>query len=168
MKPHHRSVAGLAAAALTLAGCIGPMAPPPPLAPPPMSPVAMTPDQRCRDWAESQIAPLRAQANANTVGSTLMGAGLGAALGGAIGGGRGAAIGAASGGALGLGSGAANAQYAAMDLQQRYNMYYAECMSPQAMPPAGYAPPGGYAPPPAGYSPAPYPGAPVPPPPRGY
>ena len=65
--------------------------------------------------ADAQIVPLRDQANANTVGSTLLGAGLGAALGGAIGGGRGAGIGAASGAVVGAGAGASNAQYAAMD-----------------------------------------------------
>jgi len=155
MQPHVFCLPGLLATTLALTGCVGPMAPAPQLVPPPSSPVAMSQDQRCRDYAEAQIAPLRAQTNANTVGSTLIGAGLGAALGGAIGGGRGAAIGAASGGVLGAGSGAANAQYAAMDLQQRYNMYYAGCMSPQGNAPAGYAPP------------PPYPGMPVPPP-RGY
>jgi hypothetical protein len=133
--------AGALAAALALAGCVGPMGPSPGMAPPPTSPGAMSADQMCRQYADSQIAPLRNQANANTVGSTLLGAGLGAALGGAIGGGRGAAIGAASGGAVGLGAGAANAQYAGADLQQQYNMYYANCMSAQGGPPPGYAPP---------------------------
>src|SRR5206468_13070312 len=130
-------LAGVLAAALTLAGCVGPMAPAPQLVPPPSSPVAMSQDQRCRAYADAQVEPLRAQANANTVGSTLLGAGLGAALGGAIGGGRGAGIGAASGAVLGAGTGAANAQNAAMDLQQRYNMYYAQCMSPPGNAPMG-------------------------------
>lgn len=145
-------LAGVLAAALTLTGCIGPMAPAPQLVPPPNSPAAASADMRCRQYADAQIAPLRDQANANTVGSTLLGAGLGAALGGAIGGGRGAGIGAASGAVFGTGVGAANAQNAAMGLQQQYDMYYANCTAAQAAPPAGMpAPP----PPPAGAPPPP-------------
>ncbi len=149
-------LAGMLAAALTLTGCVGPMGPAPQLVPPPSSPAALSADMRCREYADAQIAPLRSQANANTLGSTLLGAGLGAALGGAIGGGRGAGIGAASGAVLGTGVGASNAQYAAMDLQQQYNMHYAGCMGAQG----GGPPPGG--------APLAYPGAPPPPPPRGY
>jgi len=153
---HDNRLAGVLAAALTLTGCVGPMGPAPQLVPPPSSPSAVSADMRCRQYADAQIAPLRDRANANTLGSTLLGAGLGAALGGAIGGGRGAGIGAASGAVVGTGVGASNAQYAAMDLQQQYNMYYANCMGAQGGPP-----PGGAAPPP-------YPGSPLPPPPRGY
>jgi hypothetical protein len=150
-------LAGLLAAALTLAGCVGPMGPAPQLVPPPSSPAAVSADMRCRQYADAQIAPLRDQANANTLGSTLLGAGLGAALGGAVGGGRGAGIGAASGAVVGTGVGAANAQNAAIDLQQQYNMYYASCMGAQGGPP------------PSAAAPPPYPGSPAPPPPpRGY
>ena len=156
MTQYETRLAGVLAAALTLTGCVGPMAPAPQLVPPPSSPAALSADARCRQYADAQIAPLRNQANANTVGSTLLGAGLGAALGGAIGGGRGAGIGAASGAVVGAGAGASNAQYAAMDLQQQYNMYYANCMGAQGGPPPGAA------------APPPYPGAPLPPPPRGY
>jgi hypothetical protein len=152
MKHHDIRLAGALAAALTLTGCVGPIGPAPQLVPPPSSPAAVSADMRCRQYADAQIAPLRDQANANTVGSTLLGAGLGAALGAAVGGGRGAGIGAASGAVVGTGVGAANAQNAAMDLQQQYNMYYANCMGPPA--------PGAYPPPP----PPPYPGSPVPPP----
>src|ERR1700751_1489231 len=107
-------------------------------------------DQTCRQFADAQIAPLRDQADSQVIGSTLLGAGLGAALGAAVGGGRGAGIGAASGAIVGTGVGAGNAQGASIDLQQRYNMFYASCMATQAG-----APPG-----------APVAGAPVPPPPR--
>src|SRR5438876_6022582 len=62
-------------------------------------------DMTCRQWADQQVAPLRAQASTNAVGSTLGGAALGAALGAAIGGGRGAGIGAASGAIAGTGAG---------------------------------------------------------------
>ncbi len=148
--PFDTRLAGVLAAALTLTGCVGPIGPSPQLVPPPTSPGAVSSDMACRQYADAQIAPLRDQANAQSVGSTLIGAGLGAALGGAIGGGRGAGIGAASGAVLGTGVGAANAQNAAMNLQQQYNMYYANCMSAQ-----GGAAPGGYAQPPSGYSQAP-------------
>lgn len=146
------SVAGLAAS-LAVAGCIGPTGPSPVVVPPPTSPAAMSADQMCRQYADAQTAPMRNQANANTVGSTLLGAGLGAALGGAIGGGRGAGIGAASGALLGTGAGAANAQNAAGAIQQQYDMYYANCMATQGggqppEPPPGYGPPGYYPPPP--------------------
>lgn len=152
-----RPVSVVAAAAM-LAGCVGPMGPSPQLMPPP-TPAGMSADATCRQYADAQIAPLRDQANAQTVGSTLVGAGLGAALGAAIGGGRGAAIGAASGGALGVGVGAANAQNAAYDLQGQYNVYYTNCMAAQGAPP-----PPGYSPPPPGYAPPPPPGYAPPPP----
>ena len=112
MTHYDTRLAGVLAAALTLTGCVGPITPAPQLVPPPSSSEAVSADMRCRQYADAQIAPLRDQANANTVGSTLLGAGLGAALGGAIGGGRGAGIGAASGAVLGTGVGAANAQNA--------------------------------------------------------
>jgi uncharacterized protein YcfJ len=159
--PFDTRLAGVLATALTLTGCVGPMAPSAELVPPPTSPGVVSADATCRQYADAQIAPLRDQANAQSVGSTLLGAGLGAALGGAIGGGRGAGIGAASGAVLGTGVGAANAQNAAMNLQQQYNIYYANCMSAH-----GGAAPGGYSQPPGAYSQAPggYSGAYQPPP----
>jgi hypothetical protein len=161
MMHYDTRLAGVLAAALTLTGCVGPMGPAPQLVPPPSSPGVASADMRCRQYADAQIAPLRDQANANTVGSTLLGAGLGAALGAAVGGGRGAGIGAASGAVVGTGVGAANAQNAAIDLQQQYNMFYANCMAAQVGPPPGTpAPPPGYAVPP--------PGTPAPPPPPRY
>src|SRR6202007_3479572 len=81
-------------------------------------------DQACRQFADTQVAPLRDQANSQAVGSTLLGAGLGAALGGAVGGGRGAGIGAASGAIVGTGVGAANGQNAAGYLQPQVKTFY--------------------------------------------
>jgi uncharacterized protein YcfJ len=114
-------------------------------------------DQACRQFADSQVAPLRAQMNsqagAEAFGSALLGAGVGAAIGGAVGGGRGAGIGAASGAIVGGGAGAANAQNAEGYLQQQYNAYFAQCMASRRPPPPPYgAPPPGYAPAP-GYPP---------------
>ena len=51
----------------------------------------------CDAYARQAVQPYLNQANAQGVGSALVGAGLGAALGAAIGGGRGAGIGAAIG-----------------------------------------------------------------------
>jgi uncharacterized protein YcfJ len=117
-------------------------------------------DLACRQYADQAVAPLQAQANTNTVGSALLGAGLGAALGAAVGGGRGAGIGAASGAIVGTGAGAANAQASGGYIQQQYNAYYYSCMqsrapapayaAPQYGAPQGY-PTGGYSPPPYGY-----------------
>jgi hypothetical protein len=151
MTPFATRLAGPFAAVLAVAGCVGPMGPAPQLVPPPTSPEAVAADTRCRQYADAQIAPYRDQANVNTFGSTLLGAGLGAALGAAVGGGRGAGIGAASGAVVGTGVGAANAQHAGFNLQQQYNMFYANCMAAQSGPPPGSRPP---------------PGAPLPPPPR--
>jgi hypothetical protein len=112
-------------------------------------------DQACRQFADSQTAPLRDQANSQAIGSTILGAGLGAAVGAAVGGGRGAGIGAASGAIVGTGVGAANAQNAAGYLQQQYNGYYAQCMASRRYPPPPYTTPApAYAPPP-GYAPQP-------------
>jgi len=85
-------------------------------------------DLACRQYAEQATAPYRDQANAASVGSALVGAGLGAALGAAVGGGRGAGIGAASGAIAGTGVGVANAQQAAAQIQQYYNSFYYQCM----------------------------------------
>jgi hypothetical protein len=107
-------------------------------------------DARCRQWADSQTAGLRAQADqagANTAGSALLGAALGAGLGAAVGGGRGAAIGAASGAIVGTGAGAANAQNSEAYFQQQYAAYYNQCMASSAprAPAPGYPPPSGTA-----------------------
>lgn len=102
-------------------------------------------DQACRHYADTQTAPLRGQANAQTFGSALLGAGLGAA----------------SGAIVGTGVGVANAQNAAGYLQQQYNAYYAQCMTtrtslppPYTAPAPSYAPAQGYPPAPA-YAPQP-------------
>ena len=126
-------------------------------------------DQACRQYADSQTAVLRnqanSQANSQAIGSTLLGAGLGAAIGGAVGGGRGAGIGAASGAIVGGGAGVANAQNTSANVQQQYNAYYAQCMASRtpAPPPYNYnppppsynTPPSNYYAPPPGYAPAP-------------
>lgn len=111
-------------------------------------------DLACRQWADAQVAPYRAQVGANAVGSTLLGAGLGAAIGAAAGGGRGAGIGAASGALLGTVGGAANAQNSEAYAQQQFNALYYQCMqgpAPAYAPAPGYAPAPAYGYPPPGY-----------------
>jgi hypothetical protein len=108
-------------------------------------------DMACRQYADQAVAPMRDQANSQTVGNALVGAGLGAALGAAVGGGRGAAIGAGSGAIVGTGAGVANAQNAGAYIQQQYNAYYYQCMQQRSGPPPGYAPQPTYGSPPPGY-----------------
>ena len=93
-------------------------------------------DAACRQYADAQTAPMRAQATNQAVGNTLLGAGVGAAIGGAVGGGRGAGIGAASGAVLGTMGGAANAQNANDYIAQQYSAYYYSCMQARSGPPA--------------------------------
>jgi uncharacterized protein YcfJ len=123
--------------------------------------------QTCQGYANSQTAPLAAQANNQALGSALVTTALGAGLGAAIGGGRGAAIGAASGALVGGAAGAQGSSIAGMDIQQQYNIYYSQCMYargnqvpgfspnmysiPSYPGPGGPPPPGAYAPPPPPY-----------------
>jgi uncharacterized protein YcfJ len=126
--------------------------------------------QTCQGYANSQTAPLAAQANNNAVGGALLTTALGAGLGAAIGGGRGAAIGAASGAVVGGSMAAQGSSMAGMSIQQQYNVYYAQCMSARGNQVPGFMP-GQYAippyPGPGGPPPPPY-GAPPPPPPGYY
>jgi uncharacterized protein YcfJ len=173
---------GVMVAAIALAACAPTvMAPTIPVMPGANKPFdQFAADQQvCQGYANSQVAPLSAQANNQAVGSALLTTALGAGLGAAIGGGQGAAIGAASGAVLGGAVGAQGSSLAGMSIQQQYNVYYAQCMyahgdqvpgySPnmyaiQPYPGAGGLPPGGPPPGPPGYGPPP--GAYPPPPPR--
>jgi len=160
-------------AALTLAGCaptvMAPTVPVMPGANKPFDQFAAD-QQACQAYANSQTAPLSAQANNQALGSTLLTTALGAGLGAAIGGGHGAAIGAASGAVVGGAAGAHGSSIAGMGIQQQYDMYYAQCMVAHGNQIPGYAPnayavqpyPGAGGPAPMG---APPPGALLPPPP---
>jgi hypothetical protein len=135
-------------------------------------------DYTCRSYASQQTgnaSPAHA-ANQSAVGSAVVGTALGAAAGAALGAasgsaGTGAAIGAGSGLLLGSLIGAGNASASADDLQQRYDVAYAQCMTtqgnkieappppppePEPQPVYMYAPP----PPPYYYYPEPYYGPP--------
>src|SRR3954469_25585738 len=120
MRPLTPTLSGIGLAALT---AIAPAAIAPAMAQNPQADYAA-----CDSWARQSVQPYLNQANAQGIGSALVGAGLGAALGGAIGGGRGAGIGAASGAIGGTMVGAGNAQYASAAIQNIYNSYFASCM----------------------------------------
>jgi hypothetical protein len=127
----------------------------------------------CTQFASSQVQGGAQQANNQQVGTAVVGTLLGAGLGAAIGGGRGAAIGAGAGALGGTAYGAGPAAEANYDLQQRYDLAYAQCMYARGNQVPGYQPPGAPPPnyPPPGYAPAypPPPGyAPAYPPPPGY
>lgn len=111
----------------------------------------------CENYAGSQVAGDADAANRSAVGAAAIGTALGAAVGAATGRGRnvgtGAAIGAVAGTAVGSNI-SAHAQY---DLQRRYDIAYAQCMSAK-----GNRVPGFSSPPTSRY------GAPPPPPYRGY
>ncbi|HXP04756.1 MAG TPA: YMGG-like glycine zipper-containing protein [Stellaceae bacterium] len=100
-------------------------------------------DATCRQYADQNTAALRAQAQNQAVGGTIVGGLLGAGIGAAIGGGRGAAIGAGTGAIVGTGTGMANAQATSDYANQQYAAYYQQCMAsrtPAAAPPQGYPP----------------------------
>lgn len=125
--------------------------------------------QACQGYANSQTAPLAAQANNQALGGALLTTALGAGLGAAIGGGRGAAIGAASGAVVGTSMAAQGSSIAGMSIQQQYDIYYSQCMSARGNQVPGFSP-NQYAIPPypgAGGPPPPPYGAPPPPPPPG-
>lgn len=113
----------------------------------------------CKQYADQQTAGGAQQANNQQVLTGVVGTVLGAGLGAAVGGGQGAAIGAGAGAVAGTAYGAAPAQYAQMNLQQRYDASYSQCMYAHGDQIPGYQPPGyapGYPPPPPGYPPPGY------------
>jgi uncharacterized protein YcfJ len=107
--------------------------------------------QTCQAYANSQTAPLAAQANNQAIGGALITTALGAGLGAAIGGGQGAAIGAASGALFGGAAGAHGSSFAGMSIQQQYDIYYAQCMQAHGNQVPGFSP--------NMYAAPPYPGA---------
>ena len=170
----HRGLGCAMVAVLALTGCAPTvMAPTVPVMPGANKPFdQFTADQQaCEAYANSQTAPLTAQANNQGLGTALLGTALGAGIGAAAGGGRGAAIGAASGAALGTVVGAQGSSVAGANIQQQYNVFYTQCMAAHGNQVPGYGPPpsyGGGGGPPPGYPSGPPPGAPVPPPPPYY
>ena len=95
----------------------------------------------CKQYADQQTAGGAQQANNQALLTAGIGTVLGAGLGAAIGGGRGAAIGAGAGAITGTAYGAAPAGYAQMNLQQRYDASYSQCMYAHGDQVPGYYPP---------------------------
>jgi uncharacterized protein YcfJ len=171
MKRVHARLGGAMAAVIALSACaptvMAPTVPVTPGANKPFDQFAAD-QQACQAYANSQTAPMAAQANNQAAGGALLTTVLGAGLGAAIGGGRGAAIGAASGALVGTSMAAQNSSLAGMSIQQQYNIFYGQCMYARGNQVPGFAP-GQYALPPypaPGAPPPPPPGAPPPPPPR--
>lgn len=160
------ALSGVVAAAIALGACAPTvMAPTVPVMPGPNKPFPQfTADQQtCQGYANSQTAPLAAQANSQALGGALLTTALGAGLGAAVGGGRGAAIGAASGALVGGGMAAQGSSLAGMSIQQQYDIYYAQCMYARGNQVPGFSP-NMYAIPPYPDAGGPPPGAPPPPP----
>ena len=149
--------------AIALSGCAPTvMAPMIPVMPGPNKPFdQFTADQQaCQGYANSQTAPLAAQANNQALGGALLTTALGAGLGAAIGGGRGAAIGAASGAVVGGSMAAQGSSFAGMSIQQQFDVYYSQCMYARGNQVPGFSP--------NMYGIPPYPGPGGPPPPPRY
>ena len=121
-------------------------------------------DYTCRGYAQQMVGGGQQQAaNNSAVGSAVVGTGVGAAAGALLGAaagnaGLGAAAGAGAGLLVGSAAGANNAQASSAELQQRYDVGYAQCMTAQgnSVPPVQQA--AAYPVYPPGYYPYPYPG----------
>lgn len=163
MKRVHVRLGGVMATVIALSACaptvMTPTIPVMPGANKPFDQFAAD-QQTCQAYANSQTAPMAAQANNQAAGGALLTTVLGAGLGAAFGGGRGAAIGAASGAVVGTSMAARNSSMAGMGIQQQYDIFYAQCMSARGNQVPGFAP-NQYALPPY---PGTAPGAPPPPP----
>jgi hypothetical protein len=87
-------------------------------------------DYTCRQFAQAQIGGTNAQQAATESGvkSAAVGAAVGAAAGALIGGHEGAGSGAGAGLAFGALAGTGAAQGSALNLQQRYDASYVQCM----------------------------------------
>jgi outer membrane lipoprotein SlyB len=83
----------------------------------------------CTGYASQQVGGQAQVANNQAVGGAVLGTVLGAGLGAAAGGGAGAAIGAASGAVAGTALGAGYSGGSSYEIQQRYNIAYAQCMA---------------------------------------
>lgn len=122
----------LAVAALALlTACVSqPMGPTVAVMPAPNKPFAVFQEDQavCKQYADQQVAGGAGQANAQQVGTAVVGTALGAGLGAALGGGRGAAVGAGTGAIAGTAVGAGPAERTQMTLQQQYNFAYSQCM----------------------------------------
>lgn len=134
-------------AIVLLAGCASaPQGPTVPVMPAPNKPFQVFQEDQaiCNQYAQQVIGPAQQQLQNQQVGSALIGTALGAGLGAAVGGGRGAAIGAGAGAVAGTAYGANAAGYESMNMQQRYDMAYSQCMYSRGNQVPGFQPPPNY------------------------
>jgi hypothetical protein len=134
MRFAHGAAAGLYAALATvlLGGCaVQPTGPTVAVMPAPNKPfdVFIQDQAACAGYANQMVGGQAQAANNQAVGGAVLGTALGAGLGAAAGGGAGAAIGAASGAVVGTGIGEGYSAGAGYNIQQRYNIAYAQCMA---------------------------------------
>jgi uncharacterized protein YcfJ len=139
-------VVACATVALLAACTPAPQGPTVPVMPGPNKPFQVFQEDQsiCANYAQQVIGPAQQQLQNQQVGSALIGTVLGAGIGAAAGGGRGAAIGAGAGALAGTAYGANASQYEAMNMQQRYDMAYSQCMYSRGDQVPGWAPPPNY------------------------
>jgi len=129
----NKFAAGLAVSSLVLlAGCVSaPYGPTVPVVPAPGKPFAefQREDAECQDYAYARVEGHARAANDRVVLDTVIGAALGTAVGAAVDNTGGAGPGAAIGATVGASVGANDAAYAQANIQGRYNILYAQCMS---------------------------------------
>jgi len=143
-----RKIHAIACATVALlAACTpAPQGPTVPVMPGPNKPFQVFQEDQsvCANYAQQVIGPAQQELQNQQVGSALIGTVLGAGIGAAAGGGRGAAIGAGAGALAGTAYGANASQYEAMNMQQRYDMAYSQCMYSRGNQVPGFAPPQNY------------------------
>jgi len=129
-------------AIVLLAGCASaPQGPTVPVMPAPNKPFQVFQEDQavCNQYAQQVIGPAQQQLQNQQIGSALI-----AGLGAAVGGGHGAAIGAGAGAVAGTAYGANAAGYESMNMQQRYDMAYSQCMYSRGNQVPGFQPPPNY------------------------
>jgi uncharacterized protein YcfJ len=132
---------------LLVAACTpAPQGPTVPVMPAPNKPFQVFQEDQavCSNYAQQVIGPAQQQLQNQQIGSAIIGTALGAGIGAAAGGGRGAAIGAGAGALAGTAYGANASQYEAMNMQQRYDMAYSQCMYARGNQVPGFQPPPNY------------------------
>lgn len=141
--PNVKATACAITVAALLAGCVSqPMGPTVTVMPAPNKPFAVFQDDQaiCKQFADQQVAGNASQANAQQVGTAVVGTVLGAGLGAAVGGGQGAGVGAATGAIAGTAIGSGPAAQAQYSLQQRYDIAYQQCMYARGNQVPGFTP----------------------------
>ena len=142
-------------ACIAAAGCVSqPIGPAVAVMPGPNKPfiIFQQDDALCKQYAGQRVAGGAAEANAAALGTAAAGTALGAGVGAAAGG-HGAAAGAGLGAVAGTAVGTAPAQWSQLNLQQRYDVAYLQCMYARGNQVPGFAAPAAPPPPRPGAAP---------------